>query len=426
MSSSGGFVKCSLCPADSLRRYALGRKFSQHLCKEHPDTNHEAAVEVSKASLTPHCAPLVHELPSRVIGGNGDENKTNISLSLDDGLSLMDAGKGVTAGFVKCPLCTVKSMKRYAFGRGFAAHLNAIHPEAEHTKAVMEAKSSLSSPGLDRRGNKAVDYKDSLPQACQMAKAGDLPGLMSLNTRAVQLEGDKFGANALDWASGEGHLPCVKYLVPMFPLKDSPTACTIRRRDGKSCLHWCCRNGHIEVLDYLVSRLYQPEALHLLGTGDGTTPVHIACFGGHVHLLKHHFGRSDFHHTNNWGCLPEHFACMSARACPALFDFLLETVHGGDHSVTARYFFSYKNSEGMTPVHKWLLYMSKDGREVEESLQWLAALRLHLPADEPQVPAPGEVVSWIQERCGYLLGKLGPTSRLELSKLLVGEELTLS
>ena len=60
----------------------------------------------------------------------------------------------------------------------------------------------------------------------------------------------------------------------------------------------------------------------------------------------------------------------------------------------------------MTPVHKWLLYMSKDGREVEESLKWLGVLRLKLPEDEAPVPANGDVVSWIQERCGYLVGRL--------------------
>ena len=35
----------------------------------------------------------------------------------EDGLSLMDAGRGVLSGYVKCSLSNVKSKRRYALGR---------------------------------------------------------------------------------------------------------------------------------------------------------------------------------------------------------------------------------------------------------------------------------------------------------------------
>ncbi len=264
---------------------------------------------------------------------------------------------------------------------------------------------------------------------------------------------------------------CVKFLVPLFPLPPALAATpavagflgtapegenttepagadaginTMRRRDGKSCLHWCCRNGHIEVMDHLLHHYYKPSALHTLGTGDGTTPVHIACFGGNVPLLRHMYFNyfhqreeqeeeqeqelavATFHHQNNWGCLPEHFACMSLTAQPALFDFLVDVVHKGNRAIAAKYFFCCTNSEGMTPVHKWLLYLSKDGRPVETSLAWISTLRASLSPCEVPVPAPGDVVTWIQERCGYLVGKFNEEQNEQLASIMGRDYISVS
>ena len=41
-----------------------------------------------------------------------------------------DMGRGATAGWVKCPLCPPRRMKRYARGRGLTAHLEAVHGSA--------------------------------------------------------------------------------------------------------------------------------------------------------------------------------------------------------------------------------------------------------------------------------------------------------
>ena len=137
----------------------------------------------------------------------------------EDGLSLMDGGRGVLSGYVKCSLCNVKSKRKYAFGRGFTKHLAAIHPNDDHVQAVLDSKATLTPPGYDKQGNKAVSYKDSLPPACLAARNGHLEELMSLEKESVVRERDKFGANALDWASGGGHLDCCRYLVPIMPLE---------------------------------------------------------------------------------------------------------------------------------------------------------------------------------------------------------------
>jgi hypothetical protein len=49
-----------------------------------------------------------------------------------------------------------------------------------------------------------------------------------------------------------------------------------RRRDGKTCLHYSAREqGHLDGVKFLVEEQVIDEYR------DGTTPFHMACFGGH-------------------------------------------------------------------------------------------------------------------------------------------------
>ena len=64
-----------------------------------------------------------------------------------------DMGRGATAGWVKCPLCPPRRMKRYARGRGLTAHLEAVHGSAslqEKTSAIAVAEAAPRT--TDRRG----------------------------------------------------------------------------------------------------------------------------------------------------------------------------------------------------------------------------------------------------------------------------------
>lgn len=329
----------------------------------------------------------------------------------EDGLSLMDAGRGVLSGYVKCSLCNVKSKRRYAFGRGFTKHLAAIHPNDDHVQAVLDSKATLTPPGFDKQGNKAVSYKDSLPPACLAARNGKMEDLQSLKVEAVVRERDKFGANALDWAAGGGHLDCVEYLVPIMPLEEYSKQ-PVKRRDGKSCLHWSCRNGHIETTQYLLDHLFKSsEALVNLKTGDGTTPVQLAFFGGHMHIIEwlhEQFGEGSetslpelFSHSNTWGCFSEHFTCMSPACKVELFRFYVDVVYKGSMVDAAQQLFGALNTEGMTPIHKWLLHIGKEGRDITESLAFLLDMKEALLREFPDfdIPNPPEtIVKFILER----------------------------
>jgi len=53
---------------------------------------------------------------------------------------------------------------------------------------------------------------------------------------------DRHQLTALAWAAGQGQLPCVKYLIAEGAKPN------LANRDGRTSLHWTCRNGHLDVL----------------------------------------------------------------------------------------------------------------------------------------------------------------------------------
>lgn len=129
---------------------------------------------------------------------------------------------GVESGWVKCVLCSIKSQKRFAAGRGIMAHLQNVHKtltKNELNLAIEDSmKSLIQSNGLTRDGKSATKYQDALPLACQYAKTGNRNDLYELRKDNLLLfyEKDKYGATCLDWACGEGHLFCVQYLVSLL------------------------------------------------------------------------------------------------------------------------------------------------------------------------------------------------------------------
>jgi ankyrin repeat protein len=53
---------------------------------------------------------------------------------------------------------------------------------------------------------------------------------------------DRHRLTALAWAAGQGQLACVEYLLGQGAEPN------LANREGRTSLHWTCRNGHLEVL----------------------------------------------------------------------------------------------------------------------------------------------------------------------------------
>ncbi|KAL9181275.1 hypothetical protein ACHAXT_010080 [Thalassiosira profunda] len=259
--------------------------------------------------------------------------------------------------------------------------------------------------GRDRSGKACQSYRESLPLFLAAAADGDMKALQkcvaggkdALQTQdgdeCNQLDPetrqrakgllalrDRNGSTAEHWAAGGGYLDCVAYLLQLRDaaydkesLGETPAMDTAvsdatrgnkrvgRRRDGKTSLHYAARNGHNHIIDLLLSR---NDAPHVdVPSGDGTTPLHMACYGGHPstvrHLVETH--RADISTTNEWECGAAHWAAMSLGSdgtdkALELCAYLKE--RGVD--------FTARQKQGHAPLHK---AASRKNRHV---IEWMA------------------------------------------------------
>lgn len=254
--------------------------------------------------------------------------------------------------------------------------------EAEANKK-RDSLDNASMKGCDRNGKEHQSYRDSLPEFLAAAADGDLTTLKQLienNTgdekdhhiRSLLSLEDRNGSTAEHWAAGGGHIKCIQYIWDLRERirGDDDIATTskhgskkvVRRRDGKTALHYAARNGRNEMIDLILSRKDSPSVD--ISSGDGTTPLHMACYGGYVSTVKHlvESHASNALAMNDWNCGAAHFAAMSlgkegTDAVISMCDYLKHDC-GVD--------FTSRQKQGHTPLHK---AASRKNRHV---IEWLA------------------------------------------------------
>ena len=253
-------------------------------------------------------------------------------------------------------------------------------------------------PGRDRTGTSAVSsYRKSLPPLSAAAADGDAEKIKSLlldeevnnsspsnaekNDRIRMLldQQDRNGSIAEHWAAGGGHLACLRLLHKHRDMiaesdaigevkkydggADSSIASNRRhrRRDGRTSLHFACKNGQDDVITYLLEERGKMAKFDVdIPTGDGTTPLHLACFSAHlstVRLLIERYG-ADVQRKNDWGCGVAHWIAMSANPkreeVVQVCQYLRE-----QHNI----YFHEQQKQGHSAVHK---AAQKKNREVIE------------------------------------------------------------
>lgn len=264
-----------------------------------------------------------------------------------DGESNKAFGRAETAGVVKCPLCSSRRQKRFCRGRGLQMHFASAHrdlDEATLARALSDAEAS--------REERVP--KGALPEACRAARDGDAEKLASLHRSGRwrpldPAHRDKHGYRAHHWAAGSAS-GCLEACLLMASATEIDELTASERREGKrggrTLLHWAARNGiekHVELLCAMTpvdSR-----------TADGTTPLMLALYAGHLTvadaLLRHGASRRC---ENEWGCTCAHWAAMGEdpmRTLPWLLAVgsLEETSMGPSDMVTSQV-------HGHTAFHK--------------------------------------------------------------------------
>jgi ankyrin repeat protein len=308
--------------------------------------------------------------------------------------------------------------------------------------------------GIDRSGNLCPSYRESLPTFLAAAADGDIVKLQacvnsyereyndsSLDCKMLHIKRllsthDRNGSTAEHWAAGGGHVHCLAYLIELRDLvnnkatkrkhesitvddDDNSSALTNslhkkirRRRDGKTSLHYASRNGHIACIDLIMSRSDAPSIN--IPSGDGTTPLHMACYGGHPSTVRHLVDtyHANVHAINAWSCGAAHWSAMSLGeegmdAVVELCNYLRE--HCGVDFVA-------KQKQGHTPLHKacskknravieWLAgkYMNAKGFSEDEMKQMSEPDKGgNIPSDIwLSVGGDASFASWMKDECGW-------------------------
>jgi len=304
-------------------------------------------------------------------------------------------------------------------------------PEDDNSKLELKSLSRNEQHSIDKKGNIAVVYRDSLPPFLMAASKGDLLQLQALANEAEERDEekpvpsstkqndakvdnsrihnrnhlrtlintrDRHNSTADHWASGGGHLDCLRYLYDLrtsLGTIENRTDCKIRskqqevgivrsktqrtrRRDGKTCLHYAARNGHVHCIRYLLEleredrpqrqpdeQVHCRHPIHTVDerSGERTTPLHLACYGGHPEAVKYLVENhgADALSKNDWGCTCAHWVAMtiseSEAAVREICSYLAED---------CRVSFVEKQGHGHTALHK------AAHRRNRHIIQWMA------------------------------------------------------
>ena len=195
-----------------------------------------------------------------------------------------------------------------------ASRSDSVDSAYVHNKTKKETREEDLKAGMEaaRRGDEGVmealiaaNRVKPLPlPGLEAARRGDLNSLRTLvidgwdpsSTTAV----DRHGSNALLWAAGGGHLACVRFLVESAGM-DPEKAVQSGRRSyaGRSALHWAARNGHGDVVEYLLSRGVAAR----FKTLDGSTAFAWAAWRGQMDVMRLIVEHGcDQHLCNDYGC----------------------------------------------------------------------------------------------------------------------------
>ena len=212
------------------------------------------------------------------------------------------------------------------------------------------------------------------------------------------------------WAAGGGHIECLGYLMRMKQLYKIglQNMSRHRRRDGKTALHYAARYGQIRCIEVIRSFSLEHKDVDVK-SGDGTTPLHLACYGAHFETAKFLIEEcgADINKQNEWGCDVSHWACMSVTES---IDQRENCIKLCNYLKSIDMVFTNVQRQGHTPLHK------AAQKNNEHVIKWLAnnfddCDRRLLGAEDKCGNRPSDIflstggsekfAKWMKDECGW-------------------------
>ncbi|GAX16523.1 hypothetical protein FisN_7Lh246 [Fistulifera solaris] len=282
--------------------------------------------------------------------------------------SSASSGRGASAGWTTCPLCGRHSQKKFALGRGIAAHLHAVHTpwkpgKVERKKrrrleqrAFAEAARCDETPSsfipesnrtidewipseqqIDEWNQKVLKIITELETQAVPCTDGVLSVKSTNSTTNVQLVAaglDRNGSKSKDYreslpeflrVAAEGNLTILQKMYEEAK-KSGGKASVIallhtRDRHLSTAEHWAAGSGQLPCLRWILTKQREylvEETSHnrtKMRRRDGKTALHYAARNGHLPCIQYLVEQCDYeiNSMSGDGTTPFHLACFGAH-----------------------------------------------------------------------------------------------------------------
>lgn len=285
-----------------------------------------------------------------------NDNNSNVKKRKADVLgrlsqsSAASSGRGATAGWTLCPFCGDSQKKKFAAGRGIAAHLHAVHTPwtqvagkaakrkkrrieqrrlAEACRSTKKNDDDLSTdettmPTTSQPSNSATAADDDagwtptekevdewnetvlkiITQLEQETVSSDVKNSQNIKPAATTVGLDRNGSTAQDYrnslpeflqAAANADLLSLERMCDEASARagnDSLRALLYTRdRHGSTAEHWAAGSGHLKCLQWIIAKqlehpIMPAETPAKVRRRDGKTALHYAARNGHLHCIQ--------------------------------------------------------------------------------------------------------------------------------------------
>ena len=145
----------------------------------------------------------------------------------------------------------------------------------------------------------------ALPTACALADAGDLVALQALSPTELRVA-DKYGALAVHWAAGSGHVAVLEWLVRSAGLSADSEGRVSSRAKRRRPLHYAARNGQLTVVRCLCEALGVDADAR---DSQSVSPFQLACWQNQLAVARYLVEEVgvDVKQTNTFACGAQHW-----------------------------------------------------------------------------------------------------------------------